>query len=354
MPAKRVVFETDDPLNPDPFPWFVFESGYAWKRCVLAPTWTVKQDTFAVNKTKWAGALVVRDQMSQCRLYSPLAIPELFREFAETRLSPDAILAFANKYGQLTINPRRRDPTRNLDQRRWPQTIPEFGELHSNWVEEISALRRASRLWDALRKNDLSEVAKWVHLWRERTDSDSAFWGAAETQIDDDNAWLFVELGDSDETIRLWWSPALIGPGDHSRCRRVMAWRSLLLSVGHHLREHCGMAIEARNETDTEFSLRPAPKNLLGAMWWQLARAIAGEARYVKCKWCKRRIELSTGEFGSRSDRQFCSSSCKFKDHRKQVKKAKAMKAQGRTVTQIAKTLRTSTETIKNWLWKKK
>ena len=68
--------------------------------------------------------------------------------------------------------------------------------------------------------------------------------------------------------------------------------------------------------------LRMAPLTLLAAMWLQLAMAVAGDKEFVKCKFCLRQIEISTAESGFRTNRVFCSGSCKTKDYRKRKRVA--------------------------------
>ena len=65
-------------------------------------------------------------------------------------------------------------------------------------------------------------------------------------------------------------------------------------------------------------------------------------------------MELSTEGTGSRIDREFCSNACKLRDHRAKVKRAKELSARGKTVAQIAKELKTTTESVRRWLTKTK
>jgi hypothetical protein len=123
--------------------------------------------------------------------------------------------------------------------------------------------------------------------------------------------------------------------------------------ANHRLREHCSPVLVERGAEVDSLALRLSPKNLIGAMWWQFSRTLIGEASYRRCKVCSRLIELS-GDYGFRADRELCSSACKFKDHRRKVKEAKRMRERRKTVAQIAKHFDTTTDTIKNWLTKKK
>jgi transposase len=56
----------------------------------------------------------------------------------------------------------------------------------------------------------------------------------------------------------------------------------------------------------------------------------------------------------NRSDRRFCTRKCKQKDHRKDVKAAKEMRARGKSIAEIAQHFQRTHKIIKNWLVKKK
>jgi hypothetical protein len=100
--------------------------------------------------------------------------------------------------------------------------------------------------------------------------------------------------------------------------------------------------------------LRIVPTTLLGALWWQFARVIAGEAKYRECPICHEPMEISSGSNGKNANVVFCSSACRQENHRAKVKAARALKAEGKTVRQIAKHFDTTPDTIQNWLTKEK
>ena len=86
---------------------------------------------------------------------------------------------------------------------------------------------------------------------------------------------------------------------------------------------------------------RMAPMTLLAAMWLQLAMAVARNKEFVQCKFCKRQIEISTAESGFRTNREFCSDSCKTQDYRKRKRCALKMAAGGSSASAIARRLET-------------
>ena len=108
------------------------------------------------------------------------------------------------------------------------------------------------------------------------------------------------------------------------------------------------------NPDKLQHIIRILPTSLIGAMWWQFARAVAGEVTYRTCRICGRPILVSSRRDSAskpfRSDREFCSSACRQKDHRIKVKEAKRLRSTGASIGAIAKKLDTGTIAIQNWL----
>jgi hypothetical protein len=103
--------------------------------------------------------------------------------------------------------------------------------------------------------------------------------------------------------------------------------------------------------------LRVVPTNLLGAMWIQLAVAIAEDKRFRKCPardctvvW----FEVSTGPLGVREDAEFCSARCRHTAYRDRKTSAKQMHRDGVSVKEIAKSLKTDVRRVRGWLGKKR
>ncbi|MFO0806224.1 MAG: hypothetical protein U0791_24235 [Gemmataceae bacterium] len=107
------------------------------------------------------------------------------------------------------------------------------------------------------------------------------------------------------------------------------------------------------NERRKRFTLKAFPVTLLGLMWWQVARSMTGDVEYKQCEQCERWIE--TGPDGHHaSGKRFCSDACNQKHHRARVKQAKELKANGLSVSRIAKQLDTTPDVINHWLAKVK
>src|SRR5262249_9596374 len=122
--------------------------------------------------------------------------------------------------------------------------------------------------------------------------------------------------------------------------------------ANHNLADTASVLI--RWHQDKGHVIRIVPKNLLGAMWLQFARGVAGEASYRRCKVCGKWLTISAEDHGFRKNREICSNTCRQRDHRAKVKLARQLRADGKTVRGIARHFDTTPETIANWLTKEK
>ncbi len=93
-----------------------------------------------------------------------------------------------------------------------------------------------------------------------------------------------------------------------------------------------------------------SPLSLVAALWLQLALAVSGDKRFVKCKFCTKVFEISTELTGFRSHREFCSDSCKTKDYRRRKRTALQLTASGVSVQKIAEATGTERSTVRAWL----
>ena len=96
--------------------------------------------------------------------------------------------------------------------------------------------------------------------------------------------------------------------------------------------------------------LRYAPTSLLSAMWLQLAQSVAGNKEFVKCKFCGRQIEISTAQTGFRTNREFCSDSCKTQESRKRKRQALSLSKKGVSLRVISKRTNTELDTVRRWV----
>lgn len=230
--------------------------------------------------------------------------PLLFEAFADLEATEEAVRTFANKYGLLGFEPGIGVPFPKGGKPHLRR-----GELLSVWEQEITALRIAFKVWELLDRGIDDELGQ--HLKRGEHDDDVELYNPPGF-----DGLKFHELIYEDE------APPL-DPSD------------IRTPIRHWLRKHINARLQAhvelRLEEDNQGNLiyGNQPKNVLGAMWYQLSQVVTGVARLNRCLVCGRPIVVKRG---GRSDRVYCSDRCKMrasrsgKRVRKQSKTAKTPK----------------------------
>jgi hypothetical protein len=214
------------------------------------------------------------------------------------------------------------------------------------WISEV---RAAVGIWDALSAGRWEDLAQWVMLPAERTGEAT---GTAPRRTKSP-FWYFVSRYKRNWLIS-WAITADACDPEQTIDRETAARRILAEMTNTRLQGECSPYLRPRQYRSDSYTLQMAPKTLLGAIWFQFARLLVGEAAYRPCKVCSRPIELSRSGEGFRADKEFCSNACKLKDHRRKVREAKKLREDGRTVRQIARQLETTEETVNNWLAKRR
>lgn len=340
MPTKRDVTAADDPFAVDSFRWGVAERGYRWDRRKV----TLDGDPSGKAPRKRVLVPVDGTDGAHARVYLPSQVPELYRVFAATEPSEAGVLQFANEYGPLGLSDVR---LLEYDRLPFPKEAPKV-EMLDQWGLELHAMRCTLRVWDALSSADSRELSRVVATWRELVGF------VVRPEVISDDQWLQVwpeDHPESEGAPSFWVAPGYPTAKEWP-VRRDAAWVILNRELNAALRRHSSPSLELRPGRPEVQTLRVSPVNLIGAMWWQFARTVMGEASYRRCKTCGRTIELSSSDHGFRADREFCSGACKAKDYRAKVKRARELKSEGRTAPQIAKALGTTTDKVKAWLEK--
>lgn len=93
--------------------------------------------------------------------------------------------------------------------------------------------------------------------------------------------------------------------------------------------------------------LRAMGVGLLQAIKFQLADAVIERRGYRKCDFCGRPFELRPQV--NRSDRVFCTDTCRVKSYQHRKKQAFALRKKGLTMQQIAKRTDSEMATLKKW-----
>jgi hypothetical protein len=278
---------------------------------------------------------------------NPLALQHsaLFRVFADVSHTPEAILEFANAWGMLGVS----KPASSTQVS--PVNAPDVsGETFEDWIGRIAAMRRAVDLYDMVRDGD--EVALRRHFKMGVSPGGTEFGGTERWFYDshpdepqpNNPSKFFRGLGRRQASVYLdagvprkdWLNPA---------------WPARVL-LGRLVNDVTGERTASRlciDPADLRQKFRCVPKDLLGALWVQLARAVDGNLLHRKCKGCGRWFEVSQ-EAGRRSQSVFCSDACKSLDYRHNREEAARLHGEGLTDQKIAKQLGKSVASVRNWI----
>lgn len=300
--------------------------------------------------------------------------PALYREFAAIpRGDRNAAVAFANQYGMLDSDTRLNFPAYPLPAGAYISSrstrIPCDPEDH--WNEYPALFRGLIRVWEgrkAKRTSDLAKLFRWERVGTEH------MWVWHPDPVGDDSQGMLVR-----PVYREWEtkeagteanSDLADGTGDVARSAGATPWpaaprlpwngmedmpavadaflrQEISKGLGHGYPYRLRFNDDAEG-TGTRFEV--APQNLIGALFLQFGRAVAGDKDHRPCKECGKWFELVPQDKGRR---EFCRAACKVKDYRDRKKRAVELKATGQTPQQIAKATGTELETVKRWVGRK-
>lgn len=255
--------------------------------------------------------------------YAPLVMcPTLFRTFADLRFEDrDAILAFANEYGDLGI-----DRTLTLAHPDNPNNLLGVtGEPWQEWAVQISEMREAVSLWDLLRSRDgpgLSRFLRWEPAGRGSDGVERPHAGWMYSSHPDVPRNVFLTPQRRFEAIIPKYQQVEITEAD------ILTPASVLIQgwVNRHL-ERKAMPRLLHHRGLGTMVLMIVPSSLLSAMWLQLAHAIAGNKDYRACRECGNWFEVSRAEDARTARRMFCSDACKSRDYRRRRDEESSKKA---------------------------
>jgi hypothetical protein len=251
-------------------------------------------------------------QRERVRSYRPLKeYTGLFLDFADLDLSTEAILDFAGSYGLLHESWDEEDR----------QLYVPTGE---EWQAQILALSTCVSLWDAIRDENLGDLAELIELKRKK-----------------------VQFG-RQVAGEVWYSfdkPTI----STSSGNMVDAAAEFL---EHLLHRAVTLRGSAKRRSPRKFYFAAEPANLQQALWLQFLLAVCEQKDHVQCQVCNRWFERSPQAY--RSDREYCSDGCRTKAYRRRMSRAWQLAQEGRTIKQIAKLLGSQPATVEGWLAKKK
>ena len=238
----------------------------------------------------------------------------LFISFAG--LTPDEghIAGFANKYGCLL-------PGYDPDTRIWlpeegsQEPFSARGEPRDFWQREIQAMRLAFNIWTGLRSGSAELLASLFSAIVPDSPPGSLF-----------NQWLNPKNPEVDAVAQV-----------------------LARLVDKQLQDHVASRMRP-SEEPLSLKLSYVPRNLLGALWLQLALAIDAKKNFVKCTYCGDPLEVSADGRAQRSNTRYCGPACRVNAYRERVAQAQEFHHQNMSNKEIAKKLGTTTERIKKWV----
>jgi hypothetical protein len=314
------------------FIWVVPTSGYRWIDSEVHKR-SLKRATFMdAGNPRLKPQPVLTDSLSSglpasYRTYRPLEEHTgLYHEFIETDWhSRESILQFANQYGLLGDQWLPAEPSKGNE-----SLARTFVETLRDWQNHIFYLGLAVSLWGLVRDKDAAGLSRFLRemepgRWLYSFEQDGIPGGGQIEPVEH----LFVPgniLIPASFLVQRWVNEALadVRPQvlyDVERERRVF---------------------------------RMMPQTLIGAMWLQFAQTIDGNRTHRQCKECNAWFEISTADTGKRINREFCADKCKSRNYQRRKSEARQLKAEGKTVTAIAKKLDTDPATIKAWTSKRK
>ena len=286
--------------------------------------------------------------------YEPLeAATGLFLELARTDPVPDAIVAFADRYGPLTscrlfvpLDAKAKlpkpPPNCSLANHRllpeseagvvagnwagmWIVRGAVFGDSLKAWQDNIRAMKSLVALWEALRKNNRKSIEKYTKF--EKNGQHRSL-----LVVDDAGAPVNEPLSFTpDSKITLQWA----------------AEHALLGAITKRFSDGASVSLSPAESRDRS-KLAIIPRSLEAAIWIQFGLAVVETKTHRNCDVCGRPFEVSPQV--ARTNRTLCSSACKAKAHRQRRDRALKLAAQGLKPRQIASRVGSQLSTVQKWL----
>ena len=301
----RPTFGSGDP--PD-FLWPVLVNGYAWVRAPGGP-WLVGRpwDT----------------DEAEVRV-----LPGLHRDFAALEHSQKSILAFATLHGLLG------EPDGRVQDNAAPGRSRVEAESIGLWRAQISLMRRACALWDAVRQEDHRRLQRWIQLEEGRARLAGSVGAGKKEPAGRRTRTSDMTIDEADEPAAM----RLIASEPTRREQRLLAARLFIATITN--RQMNGRVDYQLmvNKKSRLFS-RPAPRNLIGAMWVQLAEVVDTPAEERRCVECGQSMLISASIPGGRRRQSlYCSNACKQRRARRK-QRARLLLAEGGSRRSVAEEL---------------
>lgn len=253
--------------------------------------------------------------------YHPLENSALFLEFAETEPTKEGIVKFASDYGLLGSDIQTEIYLEG--------DIPYTGELETSWSKEILLMKEAVDLWELARKGETKAISQY------------------ETKLD---------------YRSLYSKPSTIGGGfrraNLSEDGQWLNPHDVIRSTYNHIQHIINLKLENRvtpallwlKGQSNKLSLQYDFPGLVGILWLQFAQAVAENRKFRSCEKCGTRFALTPQE--ARTNKRYCTDSCKFKAYREKKSLAiqKYNNGKGLSVEEIGNQLGSDIKTVRGWL----
>ncbi len=271
----------------------------------------------------------------------------LFRTFADTQVTREGIDEYIRRFAS---------PLAPIEY----GAVDKRGQLHlfvstdnqklsSDWPKQILDMRRCVQLWDLVRAGDQDRLARHIK-WQADADGQLAVHYDSHPDLKPGSAAALPDQRVTAAIVSADSPPALF-----SSLRPNDVFSPAMLYIEARINDHLSDPMLTRASYIPQLgnlSLLSHPGNFLTGLWLQLAQAVAENKTYARCKECENWFETSTP--GSRTTRMYCSEGCKVQAYIERKNRAAHLKAQGRTIREIADELGTDKDTVKRWLGRKR
>ena len=209
--------------------------------------------------------------------------PALFRELADTPITPEGIKQFANKWGLLRESVHRiiyfedsREPIRH---------VGPIGDSAEEWAEAICEMRAAVAMWEWIKAEDADQLHRYLENLCEKYEKEKG-WGAPRYLSD-------LKPETAVDTARI----------------------HLCGAVNSALEQRLSTRLSSSHSSTDGWNLYFEPECLLNGLWFQFLSAIRGNIEHRQCVVCAAWFEIATGS--GRSDKRYCSVACQMRAYRK-------------------------------------
>ena len=311
--------------RPPQFEWPVSAAGY-----------TLARRSDSTPKAEGETIYLVDPTLAAHRTYAPLVeYTGLFRTFAAVSPRQEQIVAFASQFGLL----RGAQP---IDVGGESDTA--YGERLGDWVYEIELMDGAISLWEPVCAGDDAALARHIRWVDPATVVFEPTPGRPRGEVTPD-----MVIASMAKRRDLLWA---LRPGDvrtPALCRlHEMINRRLQTDVAADIQLQRHRPDRVETAPFKPSVVTPVPRNLRGALWLQLAEALAEHKQYRQCERCNTWFEL-TPKMAAKA-KVHCSESCRMQAYRERQEHARRLAAEGQSAKMIARTVNTDLATVEGWL----